>query len=201
VSYATLAEAKTHLRITGLTWDEFITQLLPPLSELCDDTTGRTYGGLGAGFETHGLTVRFQLTSPRPGVILPEWPIQSMVGITLEGVALASNQYRVDSRTGYVQFLTSAGYPVDRSGKLDITVVAGYPVVPSGVALAVLRSLSYIKQRADEEGLGAELLGPQQTTWRATMDKFRNELHDMVFTHIARFELDVCSSMEQGEIW
>lgn len=201
MAYASLSEMKAHLRITGTTWDEFITQLLPPLSEMCDDITGRTYGTLGSGFETHGLTVRYQLTNLRPGVVLPEWPLQSVVGITLDGAALASNQYRVDSRTGYIQFTTSDGYPVDRSGKFDITVIAGYPVVPSTVALAVMRALSYIKQRADEEGLGAELLGPQQTTWRATMDKFRNELQDMVFTHLARYELDICAMSEQGEIW
>jgi hypothetical protein len=187
--------------ITGSTWDEFITQLLPSLFEMCDDVTGRTYGTLGAGFETHGLTTRFQFTNLRPGVILPEWPIQSVIGITLGGVALTSNQYRVDSRTGYIQFTTTDGYPADQSGKLEITVVAGYPTVPSAVALAVMRSLSYIKQRADEEGLGAELLGPQQTTWRATMDKNRNELQDMVYTHLARFDLDVCTMTEQGEVW
>lgn len=198
-SYVSLSEAKAHLRITGTTYDEHITLLLPALSEMCDDLTGRTFGVLGSGFETHGLTMRYQLTNPKRGIMLPEWPIQSVVGITYASSALASTRYRVDNRTGYIQFTDATGNPTDLTGNVDVTVVAGYPSVPRAVALAVLRAMSYIKQRADEEGMGSELLGPQQTTWRATMDKNRNELEDIMQTHLSRYTLDILTMSEQGE--
>lgn len=199
--YVSLSEVKAHLRITGTTFDEFITQMVPALSELCDDLTGRTFAKLGAGFETHGLTVRYQLTNLKRGVILPEWPIVSIVGITHGTTALPATNYRVAKRTGYIQFTDTVGNPTDLAGNIDVTAVMGFSVVPRQVALAVIRALSYIKQRADEEGLGSELIGPQQTTWRATLDRDSNDLHDIMLTHIGRFELDNLTMLEEGEIF
>ncbi len=200
-TYVSVDEAKAHLRLTGTTWDDQIRQTLPGLCEMADMLTGRDQGTtLGCGFNTHGSTYRYYLAEDRRGIQLPEWPIQSVVGLTLGDTALKASEFRLFGREGFIQFTTTDGVPVSHSGKLDVTVVAGYPTVPSSVALGVLRCLSYIKQRADEEGLGAELLGPQQTTWRAIVSSGRLELHDIMFSHVGGFELDYLTTLEQGEV-
>lgn len=198
--YISLSETKAHLRLTGTTWDEFITQLLPMVSEMCDDLTGRTLGVLGSGFETHSLTVRYQMTNPKRGIMLPEWPVQSIGSITINDTAVPAAEYRLQGRIGFIQFTDTVGNPVDKSGRINITFVAGFPTVPAAVGLACLRALSYVKQRADEEGLGAELLGPMQTTWRALFNHGRMEIEDIVNTHVGRYEIDVLTSLDEGEL-
>jgi hypothetical protein len=198
-AYTTTEEVKIHINITGTTWDNFIHNLITPLSERADQLTDRTKATLGQGFNTHTLTSLYYLTTGRKGIQLEEWPVQSVVSITDDGVALAATDYQLFGREGFVQFVDSAGLPVYRYGKIETTVVAGYDIVPHTIRIAMARQISYLMQRADEEGIGAELVGQIQTTWRPLIGRYTNELDDIFYQLAGDQVLDV-GTVLTGEI-
>lgn len=169
MSYVNLDTLKSGLGMTHTNDHDVVLELYRQASaERCDHYTGRVYGDdPGTGFEEHTLSGQVYELDYVSRVILREWPVVSISSITLAGSALVENSdYRIDLRTGVVIFTDSAGHESRVSGVLIVTFVAGFSVVPADVSLCCLRLSSYWFSRKDTEGMGSQLIGDLQESYR-----------------------------------
>lgn len=166
--YVTRDNLRNYLGITGSEHDEVLDSLIEAASEACDMYTGRINGSLGAGFLTHSVLNEREWLNEQSSYNLDEWPVQSISSISLRGDALTENtDYILKDNTGQIFFIGSDDeYRTYETGPLKITYVAGFEAAPHRVKLACLRLGSYWFSRKSAEGVGAQLIGDMQETFR-----------------------------------
>ncbi|KKM92214.1 hypothetical protein LCGC14_1220700 [marine sediment metagenome] len=168
MAYTDLATMKAQLDFTDSGQDTILAVYVVAAGERCDKFTGRVYGdNPGEGFESHTRAGQVHQLAAVSRVVLREWPVISVTTITLDGVAqVAGTDYRIDLRIGVITFIDSAGYEARVSGVLLITFVAGFAAAPSEVEMCCLRLGSYWFNRKATEGLGSQLIGDLQESFR-----------------------------------
>jgi hypothetical protein len=167
MAYITKGELKTYLGLTGSNFDLTLERLAEASAEACDVHTGRTSGTLGAGFLTHSIVSEKHILDNEPRVLFGEWPVQSVTSATLRGVAITENtDYYLRGQEGILTFIDGSDHPKDELGPVFLNYVAGFNSVPNRVRLACLRISAYWFVRAESEGMGAQLIGDLQETYR-----------------------------------
>lgn len=139
VEPVTLAEQKTHMRVSHSSEDLYISALIKAAREWCEAATGRQL-----------ITATWKLTLPsfvytrpdRPHILLPRPPLQSVSGVTYldaDGVrqTLSSSVYQahIDTLPGYVRLKYNQSWPTIRpeEGCVEITYLAGYGAASASV--------------------------------------------------------------------
>ena len=173
MAYENLPHVKAVLGVSGTTWDAFIEAGITFCSVLADQWMYRDFAGITPGYGAYTQTMDQQMfINGNDGVLLRSWPGQSIVGITHAATALVENTgYTYDgySDIGWIQFIDgSDGFPVDLWGKIDVTWVTGWTEanLPATLRGFVIRGISYMYQRRMQEGVGADLVGDTQVTFR-----------------------------------
>lgn len=168
MSYSTVEEVRAYIGITGDTYDDFLSDAIDYCSGLADELSGRDWGDVlpGSGFNTHSVTEYLYLDESEYAVQLREWPVQSVQAVLIGGDTISASLYRLEGRTGKIRFLDTAGYPYPRGPQVQVNYVGGYEDVPWSLLMFVRRGVSYLFNRRDAEGLGADLVGETQTTFR-----------------------------------
>lgn len=188
MSYEIVEDIRNYIGITGNTYDTFLSDAVDFASELADDWSGRDFHDVlpATGFNTHSVTETFYLDDEVDHVLLREWPVQS-VQTVLEGTtAIASSRYTIDNRIGKLTFLDASGYREFRGPKITVTYVGGFDSVPWGVRMFIRRAVGYMFAKRDAEGIGADLVGETQVTFRND-----RELRRIWEETASQFELDV----------
>lgn len=194
MAYDTVANVKSYLGLVGSTYDTFLGDALDYLSEQADRWTGRDFHGLtlGAGFNTHSVTETF-FVDGEDTVILREWPVQSITSMTDDGVTLDLSKIVLNNNEGWLNFLDSTtNTPIPRWGKIEVTYVAGFTTVPAGLKMFLRRGSAYLLNRRMHEGVGADLLGDTQVTFRPARvaNKATSELRDLFDESCGQYVLD-----------
>ncbi len=197
MAYETLSHVKSVLGISGTTWDVFIEAGITYCSVLADQWMYRDFAGVTSGYGAYTQTMNQQIfINGDDGVLLRSWPVQSIVGITHAATALVEDTgYTYDEflDSGWIQFIESDGSPFLRWGKIDITWVTGWTEanLPATLRGFVIRGISYMFQRRMQEGVGADLMGDTQVTFRPPNIDGHSELKMIFDQSCGSLKLDV----------
>lgn len=202
MAYDSVADIRSYLNITGTTWDTFIADAAEFLSEDADRRSGRAFSDivLGSAFYTHTVTETVFIESDF-GVLLREWPVQQIVEVKDDLDVVSSDRYLLDGSIGWLQFIDSSDkMPFPRWGRMDITYVGGFEDVPTGVKMWLRRGTDYLLQRNMHEGVGADLLGDTQVTFRPPRPagKVATELDDLFEETVGPYVLDYMHTSVSG---
>jgi len=202
MAYDSVADVRSYLSITGTTLDTFIADSIQYLSEDVDRRTGRAFTDitLGSAFNTHTVS-EIQFIEGDMGVLLREWPVQQVVEVQDDEVVIAADKYVLDGSIGWVQFIDASDkMPFPRWGRLDVTYVGGFEDVPFGVKMWLRRGTDYLMQRQLHEGVGADLLGDTQVTFRPprVAGKASTELDDIFEETAGQYRLDIMRTTVSG---
>lgn len=171
MAYITGLELKDYLDITGTAHDSVLQQMVDSASERIDRFTGRVFGKIGSGFLTHSNLGETHFVDRSEIQLLDEWPVQSISSIKIDGDSLTEGtDFVVDKNLGILTFLSTAQgikTPHRFLGWLEVDYIAGFEVVPQEVPLTAFRLGSYWFSRKGAEGLGAQLIGDLQETFRS----------------------------------
>ena len=168
MAYTDLATMKAQFDITDSGQDTIIAVYVAAASARCDSYTGRIYGDdIGEGFEQHARTNDIFELDDVSKLNLIEWPVISIASISLDDEALVSGtDYRINLRTGVITFQDSSNYQQRVSGVLKVTHDVGFETIPGDVELGCLRLGAYWFNRKATEGLGSQLIGDLQESFR-----------------------------------
>ena len=207
MAYENLAHTKAVLGITGDTWDTFIAAGITHYSVLADQWMYRDFSGVTPGFGAFTRSMDQQVfINGNDGVLLRSWPVQSIIALTHTTTLLVENtHYTYDSfmDSGWVQFVDRAvdGMPLDRWGRIDVAWVTGWSEanLPETIRAFVRRGVSYSFQRRMQEGIGADLLGDTQVTFRPPGTGMDSELKQLFNATCGSLKLDVLG-FDEGTI-
>lgn len=160
VALTTLERVKAELAITGDTSDEL---LVAKILEASSDIEAQCRRGFG----TRGLTERVW---GEPGYAeffsLRQYPVASITSVTVDDVAVDSDEYRLDGDTGLLYRLDASGYLCTWQWCKDVVIVysGGYempgsenPTLPASLqAACVLLMNSYWTARGRDPALRQE---------------------------------------------
>lgn len=198
MSYENLQHTKAVLGISGTTWDAFINAGITFCSSLADQWMYRDFAGITPGFGAFTQTMDQQLyITGDQGVLLRSWPIQSFVAMTHgSATALTLNNdfiYDFHRDIGWVQFIAQDKLPFARWGLIDTTWVTGWTEanLPETLRGFVRRGVSYLFQRRMHEGVGADLIGDTQVTFRNPGTGMDSELKQIFNQSCGSLKLDV----------
>lgn len=198
MAYENLTHVKAVLGISGTTWDTFITAGITFCSTLADGWMYRDFAGVTPGFGAFTQTMSQRLfINGDGGVLLRSWPIQSFVAMTHgTSTVLVENTdfiYDFHRDIGWVQFVDQAGLPFTRYGRIDVTWVTGWTEadLPETLRGFVRRGVSYLFQRRMHEGVGADLIGDTQVTFRNPGTAQDSELKQIFQASCGTLKLDV----------
>lgn len=151
VYYATVTDLRDYLSITGAGQDSRLKEYITAASRYIDDYCRRK-------FRQYTKTYRAYHENPR-AIMLPEYPVISVAGITVEVVGRTTNTegvtddtYYIDYNYGRIQFFKNF------VGKFTITYTAGVVSVPAPVRLACLKICSFYYNKRKREGIKHESL-------------------------------------------
>lgn len=199
MAYENLQHTKAVLGITGSTWDTFITAGISHCSVLADQWMYRDFAGVTPGFGafTRSMDQRMFITG-NDGVLLRSWPVQSIIALTHTSTLLVEDthySYDFFRDSGWVQFIDRAvdGMPLDRWGRIDVAWVTGYSEanLPETLRGFVRRGVSYLYQRRMQEGVGADLIGDTQVTFRTPGTGDNSEMKQIFNATCGSLKLDV----------
>jgi uncharacterized phiE125 gp8 family phage protein len=174
----TLEHVKTYLRVEDVVDDAWLTQLIGSSSAWVKSETGRDI--LAADY-THTFRGDHE-----DGVTLPQYPVQSVTSVTVDGVALTKDvDWEVDGRR--VELLTGR---FTRGAKVVIVYRAGYgtvpnaavPAIPSDLEQAVILRVALTYYDRDRLGKGSVSLQGESVSFNGgvvkseidgTLDKYR----------------------------
>lgn len=151
----TLQEAKNHLRVDVSDDDSLISTLITVARQKAEEFTRRSL-----------ITQTWELSLDGfQGIVyLPRLEIQSIVSVTVDGVALPVDEYQVGTVSGRVQFFgTRAAEQLDGA---KIRYVAGYgdaTTVPAQIKQAILQIVGHLYENRESQeipGLALNLLQP-----------------------------------------
>ena len=197
MAYENLPHVKAVLGISGTTWDAFIGAGITYCSVLADQWMYRDFAGVTPGYGAYTRTMNQQIfINGDDGVLLRSWPVQSIVGIPHASTALVANTgYTYDEfrDNGWIQFIESDYAPFYRWGKIDVTWVTGWTEAnrPATLRGFVIRGISYLYQRRMQEGVGADLVGDTQVTFRPPEPGGVSELKMIFNQSCGSLKLDV----------
>lgn len=198
MAYENLQHTKAVLGITGVTWDAFILAGITYCSVLADQWMYRDFAGITPGFGAFTQTMDQQLfINGDDGVLLRSWPVQSFVAMTHGTSTILTRDtdfsYDFHRDNGWVQFISQGGMSFERWGKIDTTWVTGWSEadLPETLRGFVRRGISYMFQRRMQEGVGADLLGDTQVTFRNPGTGMDNELKQIFSQSCGSLKLDV----------
>lgn len=167
MAYITRTNLRSYIGITGSNYDSILDTFVDAASEACDTFTGRVNSTLGAGFLTHSISNERHWVTNSSRVILKEWPVVSISSITLRGTAVTeNNDFFLRKDTGVITFFDGSNRKKVEDGPVFVSYVAGYASVPNAVKQSCLRLGSYWFSRRQGEGMGAQLIGDIQETFR-----------------------------------
>lgn len=160
VALTTLERVKAELGITSDATDELLAAKILEASSDIEAQTRRSFG-------TRGVTERFW---GEPGgaeyFSLRQYPVASITSVTVDDVAVDSDEYRLDGETGLLYRLDASGYPCLWSWCKDVVIVytGGYempgsesPTLPASLqAACILMMNSYWASRGRDPSLRAE---------------------------------------------
>lgn len=187
MAYVTRTELRTYIGITGTSHDSILDNFIEAASEACDLHTGRVQGALGAGFLTHSNTNERHWITNEARVVLEEWPVVSITSATLRGSAIVEGtDFYLRDGPGIMTFFEGSSYKKQESGPVAISYIAGYTTVPERVKTCCFRVGAYWFARKGAEGLGAQLIGDMQETFRIPEVKriLEEELSDFTLDFI-----------------
>lgn len=185
MSYITRTELRNYLGLTGTNHDAILDTYIESASEACDIYTFRTKTTLGSGFLTHSNVTERHWINEEARVVLEEWPVVSISSVTLRGDAVVlDTDYFLRTQEGIMTFFDGSGYRKKETGPIVVSYIAGYPSVPNRVRTVCLRLGSYWFSRKTAEGMGAQLIGDMQETFRLP------EVTDLLDEELIRLRLD-----------
>jgi len=156
----TLAEAKTHLRVTAADEDTLIDSLIPTARQWAEDFTRRAL---------ITQTWDYTLDAFADEIEIPLPPLQSITSVKYldtDGVeqTLATTEYTVDTAAtrGLVRLAYGKSWPSvrDQANAVTIRFVAGYgnaPAVPAPIKAACLLMLGELYARRETAIVGAPI--------------------------------------------
>lgn len=165
--YITRTELRNYLGITGSNHDSVLDTYIEASSEACDIFTGRVQGILGSGFLTHSISSERHWLINEARVVMEEWPVISISTATLRGQSVVTDtDFFLRNREGIMTFFDGSDHKKKETGPVVITYIAGYVSVPDRVKNCCFRVSSYWFSRKSAEGMGAQLIGDMQETFR-----------------------------------
>ncbi len=198
MAYENVQHVKAVLGITGTTWDAFVNAGITFCSTLADQWMYRDFAGITPGFGAFTQTMSQRVfINGDDGVLLRSWPIQSFVAMThgTSTVLVENTDFIYDSHRdiGWVQFVAQDGLPFARWGRIDVTWVTGWTEanLPETLRGFVRRGVSYLFQRRMQEGVGADLIGDTQVTFRNPGTGESSELKQIFQQTCGSLKLDV----------
>lgn len=136
VGIVSLAEVKSHLRISQNTYDDKLNDLILEASSLCESSEG-------TGITWRRTVVTNEVHSAAGSFTVHRRPISSLTSITVDGVTGNVADYDFDADTGIV-----TGYAVTINGtrqrNVSISYVAGGGPIPRSVRGGVLELVRHL---------------------------------------------------------
>ena len=172
MAYITLDEAKRFLRVTGVSDDTLISELINHAQGIIDGYLGRT---LESATYTETFVVMKNDSIPNL-FFLTYRPVTAVTSVKQNGTELNSNQYTVYASQGV---LVVEGLPAP-TDEIEITYTAGYTTIPEDIKF-VTKSL-VAKMYAMSKSGGVEVSSERAGDWAVSFKD--QELLDPSLTKI-----------------
>lgn len=156
----TLADAKTHLRVTHNNDDTYIDGLITAAREWVEDFTGRSLVTQTRTYLMDGFPIGDDF------IVLPRSPIQSVTTVVYVDTAGANQtwssvNYAVDTTAdpGGIYLAYNATWPDTRAQRhaVTITYIAGYTIIPQRLKQAMLLIIGELYARRELSIVGATI--------------------------------------------
>lgn len=169
----TLAEAKTHIGITGTSEDTSLQQIVDAVNVFVGTYCHRT-------FESATYTEELYDGSGGPELVLKNYPIITITEILVdteevdERTDVGEEGYYIKNANNGILY-NNAGWSRGR-GNIQITYTAGYATVPNDLKYACLAMAAYFRNMKGKDGIMSESLGSYAYSIASGLNNMLGEL-------------------------